>query len=210
MRHNNGMTGERLRYVHEILFAANVAFAGVTLVFSIAYGLSLPFLRMNHAISDLLHIKQTDYVTNYFGTAIATLLLMICVWVLLRLFSRAWITKELLRSVAGIVVLFITPAFWFYANQRNGWEYGWPYRWAPFEIAVVVVCVVLFLAGKWPVRGWIALVLLAGHYIFWFWLFSTAYLASYVGPAGPILGFSSAVIWGLYVTTVRCAAGDEV
>jgi hypothetical protein len=63
----------------------------------------------------------------------------------------------------------------------------------------------LFLYNRWPVPGWCSVLLLVGHFTFWYWLFWANFFswrdapAIYVGPIGPIVGFFSSLAWGLYV-----------
>jgi hypothetical protein len=205
MRQNSGWLDlRRLRYLHEILFSLSIAFLGVSLLFLAAPGLRIPFTHLEVTINLFLHIRQTDLIRGYFEYSISSAILALCIGIILQLSSGTRLTKEILRSVSGVMLLLAPPAFWFCHYQVVGWPFGWPYRWTPVELTVVVVCAVLYLGGKWPFPAWISISLLLGHYAFWYWIPSTnPGLADYSGPIAPILGFCSALAWGVYVARLR-------
>jgi len=207
MTEANMLPANRVRYIHEILLSANLALLGITVIFAFAPNVMAPFLRIDASINRSFGIRQTDFVRGYFAIIISTALLALLIWGLLRLSSRTWLTNVILRSASGIAVLLAIPALWFWANQQHGWPYGWPYRGVPVELALVLLYLVWFLSGKRSIPGWYGLLLLVVHYAFWFWIYGSAYLATYIGPAGTILGFGSMVAWGIYVNETRRAGG---
>jgi hypothetical protein len=193
-----------LRYFHEALFSLSISFLAVSLIFLFAPNLSIPFVHLEVSINRLLHIRQTDLIRGYLEYSISSAILAFCIGMLLRIFSRTRVTKEILRSASGIALLLAPPAFWFCHYQVVGWPFGWPYRWAPVELAVAVFCLTLYLLGKWPNPAWIGILLLAAHYNFWYWIpSSNPARADYAGPIAPILGFCSAMAWGLYVARLQ-------
>jgi hypothetical protein len=189
-----------LRYLHEVLFSLNVAFASMTIMSATSPHVTRIFSRMESSTNLFLGIRQTDYIRGYFAILIPSLILALALWAALRLSRRTRLTREILRSVAGIVALFALPAFWFYAFQSYGWPFGWPYREAPFELSAALVCVWLFLKGKWPARWWLGVLFLVGHYtFFWIRIGGNYAMPNYAGPIAPILSFSSAVAWAFYI-----------
>jgi hypothetical protein len=204
MRQNSGWLDlTRSRHLHEILFSLSIAFLGVSLLFIAVPGTGDPFSRLEVRINLFLHVRQTDFIRGYLACAIPSAILALCIVMMLQLSSGTRLTKELLRSVSGVMLLLGPPVFWFCYYQVVGWPFGWPYRWAPFELTVVVVCVALYLRDKWTFPAWVGVSLLLAHYVFWYWTPSTnPGLANYAGPIAPILGFCSALAWGMYVARV--------
>jgi hypothetical protein len=203
LENNRGSSSRHLRYLHEILFSLNIAFAVTSFVELVRHNLMSPFFQLEFSIQKALSIHQTDLLHGYFALSISSIVLALCLWALLRLSSRTNVTAEILRSFAGILVLLGPPAFWLYINEVHGWPYGFPYRGAPFELIVAVACSLLFLSGKWSISEWWGVLLAASHYAFWFWLSGSIFTANYTGPITPLLGFSSIVVWGLYVGSFR-------
>jgi hypothetical protein len=189
-----------LRRLHEILFSLSIAFLGVSLLFLAPTSLRIHFMHLEVEINMFLHIRQTDLIRGYFEYSIPSALVAFFIWLLLRLSSDTRFTKEVLRSVAGAVLLLAPPIFWFCNYQVVGWPFGWPYRWAPFELALMIMCLSLCLFKKSLIPGWVGVLLLLAHFGFWYWVPSTnPALANYAGPIAPILGFCSALVWGFYV-----------
>lgn len=189
-----------LRYLHEALFSLNVAFASMTLALATSPHETRLFNGMESSINRLLRIRQTDYIRGYFAVLIPSVILALVIWAVLRLSWRTRTTRMILRSVAGVVALFALPAFWFYTFQYYGWPFGWPYRGAPFELSLVLVFVLLLLSRKWPLRWWLVVLFLAGHYTFlWIRIGGNYSMPNYAGPIAPILSYSSAVAWMFYL-----------
>lgn len=194
-----------LRGVHEIMFSINIAFTSVSLLFLAWPTLSRPFINMEVATNRLLQIRQTDLIRGYFEFGIASTILAFCCWLALRLSSTTRLTSEILQSVAGIATILALPVFWFYVSQQGGWSLGWRDATWLVEVAVALLCVLLFLYQRFPVQGWLCVLLVMGHYAFWFWIRENIFLASSAGPIAPIIGFFSTLAWGVYVKSLRTA-----
>jgi hypothetical protein len=193
-----------IRGIHEMLFSASIAFLSVSLAFIASPSLSVPFIHMEVSVNRFLHIRQTDFIRGYLEFLIPSLVLALCIGTLLHLFLRSGLAKEILRSGAGIALLYAPAVFWFCYYQATGWPFGWPYRGAPLELLAALVCAMLFLYGRVSIPGWCGILLLAAHYAFWYWMPSTnPARADYAGPIAPVLGFSSTVAWGIYVARQR-------
>jgi hypothetical protein len=149
-------------------------------------------------------IRQTDLIRGYFEYLVSSLLVALGIDILLRISANSRVTKEILRSVSGLLLVSAPFFFWFYYYEIVGWPFGWPYRLAPFEFVLAVSCFIIYLLGKWPIPGWISILLLAAHYSFWYFIpSSNPARADYAGPIAPILGFCSAWVWGIYVGRSR-------
>jgi hypothetical protein len=196
-----------LRYVHEILFSLTVAFLVVSLIFLVVPRLSIPFVHFEIFLNRLLHIRQTDLIRGYFEYLISSAILALGIGTLLHMFSGTRLTSEILRSVAGVVLLLAPLVFWVCYYQILGWPFGWPYRWAPIELAGAFFCLALYLFGRLPAPRWTGLLLLAAHYSFWYLIPSSdPGRADYAGPIAPVLGFSSTLVWGMYVARLDRAS----
>lgn len=202
----DGQLDQVTYYTHEILFSWYMAFLSVSLVFIFANGLSIPFIHLEYKINNYFGIRNTDLVSGYLTYLISSAVLALCIGISLQLSSRTTSTKWILRSGSGVLLLFSPPVFWFSYYQVVGWPFRWPYRGAPVELAVSGLCVTLYLLKKWPVPGWISVILIAAHYNFWYWTqTSNPEKADYAGPIAPLLGFCGAIAWGVYVTRLRSA-----
>ena len=189
------------RYVLEILLSWNMAFLAVSLVFIFAHGLSIPFIHLEYKINGRLGIRNTDFVRGYLTYLISSAMLALCIGIFLHLSSGTRLTKWILRSGAGLILLLSPPIFWLCYYQVGGWPFGWPYHWAPVELAVALFCMTRYLLGEWSAPWWINMLLLAAHYNFWYWTqASNPEKADYAGPIAPILGFCSAVAWVVYAS----------
>ena len=201
---NRQLSLKILRRIYEGFFSLSIGFLLVSIIFLLAPGLSIPFAHLEVSIKDLLHLKQTDLIRGYFEYAISTILLALCIGVLLLISSRTRITNLILRSASGIVLLLAPPIFWVCYYQTLGWPFGWPYRWAPVELVIAICCMILYMLGKWPIPGWVGILLLGIHYSFWYWIpSSNPNRADYAGPIAPILVFCSAWVWAVYAARLR-------
>jgi hypothetical protein len=198
------LISRNIKRLWEVLFSLHLAFWGMSMGFVTSDAAVSRLSRMDARINQLLHIRQTDFVRGYFAIWIPSVVVAFLIWVVLRTFSRTRVTQEVLRSLAGVLTIFAPPAYWVSFYERTFWTVGWPYRGAPFEMGAALVATLLFLSGKWKVPSWAGLVLLAGHYAYWYFAMERVLFATnYASPAGPILGFCSALAWGLYVSRLR-------
>jgi hypothetical protein len=189
-----------LLVLHEALFSLSTAFLAISIMFLLKHDLSYPFVRLEVSINHLLGISQTDYIRGYFEYLLPSVIVAVLLGILLHIFSSRRLGKEILRSVAGGLLVLAPLIFWFCYYQVVGWAFGWPYRGAPLELVVAIVFMTLVLLRKWRIRWWLSAILFAAHYNFWYWRNSSdPDLASYAGPLGPILGCCSALAWGFYV-----------
>lgn len=193
-----------IRHLWEALFSLHLGFAAMTMVFIANPALDPPFSRMETRINVFLHIRQTDYVRGYFSIWVPSVLVSLLIWVVLRTFARTRFIQGFLRSLAGIVTIFTPMAFWVFLYEHTSRPVGCPWEEAAFEMAAALIFTLLFLLGKWQVPAWASLLLLAAHYVFWYFTPSSdPAQAGYGGPSGPILGFCAAAAWGLYVSRLR-------
>jgi hypothetical protein len=106
--------------------------------------------------------------------------------------------------VAGFITILSPPTFSIFVYEHMSWSLIYLNKAAPLEIVASLVCMILFLSGKWKVWSWVTFFLLAAHYTFWYFAGQSNPEASgYIGPPGPIVGFCSAVTWFLYASGVK-------
>jgi len=193
------------KILYQVLLPLHMGFVATSLVFLVNPGWSIPFIRAEVTINHMLGIPQTDYIRGYFELIIPSILCAFCIWLLLFFLFKVLVSDKVVRTIAGFMILFAPPLFWFFVYQKVGWPFGWPYRGAPVEIAATGVCVVLLLNEQLVIPRWAIGTLLATHFVFWYCLPSGTLhmpdwdIPNYAGPIGSLLGFSSAIAWVLYV-----------
>jgi hypothetical protein len=151
-----------------------------------------------------VRVPKDSYTGGYFAFFLPALALALCIWTLLRIFSRTRLTAKILRPFAGIAALAGLPVYWLCAMYFSSHQYGWnPLTAIQFyELVVVLICVSSYLLWNWTVPLWGSLIMILLHYGFWFRQFGTDYLLTGYGGSitlTPIVGLSSALAWILYV-----------
>ena len=199
-----------LHFLHVALISMYTAFLAVSIIFLVAPNLSIPFVRLEININHFLGIRQTDLIRGYFEYLISSMILASCIGIVLHISSGTRLGKEILRSFAGGLLVLAPAIFWFFYYQVVGRAFGWPYRGAPLELSAAMVILALVLIRTWRIRWWLSSLLFAAHYNFWYWRpTSDPGLASYAGPWGPILGFCSALVWGIYIARLEYQPADR-
>lgn len=217
-RNQSSIAPALVQYIHEATFSLNLALTLMAFFFLFnPRPLTSRLFRMDVAINRSLHILNTadipkDYFTlGYFAFFLPAMGLALCLWALLRLFSRASLTEDILKAFGGIAAFAALPIYWLFAEYSASHRYGWnPLRAIQFyELVVVLICVSLYLRRNWPVPWWGNILIALLHYGFWSWQFGTYYIL--VGNGGPIIflpliGVVSALAWVLYIRHSRMAA----
>lgn len=203
---------DRSLRLYEALLSIDIAFVITSIAFR-SWTLFRPFAHFEVMVNQTLGLRQLDFIRGYIAIATASLLLSGLFWTGLWASSDSNLTKRFLLSLSGFVVLFAPAIFWICVYEQDGWPVGWPYRGAPFEIIAAFVCCVVFLSDRFDVPNWPIVLLIVGHYAYWYWAPSTnPAMPSYAGPVAPILGSCSAFAWTLYVNSfrrqARCRAVD--
>jgi hypothetical protein len=199
VRNELGVRRIYLLHAHEALFALNTACAIVSFAFATSWEVYAPFARLEVRINHLLHIRQTDFIRGHFTFWIPALGLALCFWLVLRVASRAQLTRYLVRSVGGVAAFLLLPAVWICADPQRGRSLLSFYE-VPPELAVVIVVFLLVLYRKWSISIWVGVAGAATHYIFWYWQVNGLRAPNwerpgYFGPLGPLVGSCSAIIW---------------
>ncbi len=195
------------RHLHEILLSLNIAFAIVALVFLYSHTLTSALFRMDNAIQRFLHIQQTDLHFGNWAFFLTGTVLAFCIWMPLHFSSHSRLTREILRSAGGMAAISAVPFYWLCAMYSGNRRYGWnPFHSIQlYEVVLALVCVFLYLGGRWRVPWWGNLIMIFLHYGFWFRQFGTDYvLKVYGGPITltPIIGLCTTLAWTLYVRRV--------
>jgi hypothetical protein len=220
MESNRTLNSPAFQFIYEDMLSLNL---GLTLVaflflFNPRPVTSLLF-RMDVAISRYLHILNTaevpkDYFTSgYFAFFLPALGLALCFWILLRLFSRQQISREIPNTLGGIVALAASPIYWLLASYVAGLRYGWnPFRAIQvYELIAILIC--LSISLRWQRTPlWISILVVLLHYAFWFQQFGTYHVLR--GNAGPIVllpivGLASALAWISYSAQFSPASGPN-
>ena len=197
------------RLLLEVFFSINIGYAGTSTVFCAIPSASIPFAHLEVYLNQILHIRQTDYVRGYFEVWVPSLTLALCIWTVFRLSRHLSFTQEVLRSAAGVGILLCPSAIWVCMYERNGWSLQWPYKMVFVELTLALICLWMFLKAPWAAALWVGISAFLAHSLFWFWFTSDGFhglewgIPGYSGPAGLILGFCSALVWGLYIHELR-------
>jgi len=199
MRDSRGVTCSRIRSVWEALFSLHTGLAGTAIAFT-AFGMDPCLFRMETSIKVLLHLRQTDLVEGYIASWIPAGFLALVVWLVLRATRRLCACQRFLRSTSGIVTLIVPLVAMAVSYLAAPQPMGWLYVVAPLEMAAVLAIVLRILSGKWRIPTLATLLLLALHYIFWYFALGAGpFRLVYVGPAGQVLGFVSSAAWSLFL-----------
>lgn len=190
-----------IRYLCEALFCLHLAFAGMSMMLMTTTVAHAQLGRMERAINDLLHIRNTDFIRGYFGIWIPSVCVAALLWILLRALVHKPFAQRVLPSAMGIIILFTPATFKLFRFQLDSWPVDW-LLWA--GLAITAICAVLLISGRWNWPLWAAWPLLFAHYTFWYFTPGSVYgVPSYAGPTGPILGLCAALAWSLYFDQLR-------
>lgn len=194
------------RYLHEFLFALNIALAFRLSSARTSFSSSESSLKWQ--INAALHLDAHSNVGGYTAFFALALVLALGIFALLRLCSHTFLAKEFLRSVAGIVSLVTLPASWLYVTHLSPVPPALPNpprAWLFVELAAAVTCSVLYLLSRWPFPRWSSVLLLALHLGFWTWLSlgGPYFWRAPVELIFPLVSFCACLAWGLYVARQR-------
>jgi hypothetical protein len=147
-------------------------------------------------------------------------LLAALIFIFLRLLARLSLTRAFLRTLAGGISLAGFPLFalwcpmcFFYYHEPHIEAHSF---WLFLELAIILICTVLYYLRRWPIPAWVSIFLLSLHFSIWGWVtgcylnpFSEVHYYSFGGLAFwfdsmfcfgfPVLGFLSSLTWGMYV-----------
>lgn len=199
----------KMRQPWEVLFSLFLAVMIVGTVAATNFTILAALSRVEARVKIFLHLRQTDYVRGYIALWLPSTLLAFLIWIVLHVSARCRFTKRFLGSAAGVITIVGPFAFWVVNLHEFSWPIGWIYCAAPFETIVALVCALRFLAGKWGAGERATFLLVAAHYIFWYYArFSPN--ANPCDPYGPgafitPLGICAALTWGAYVISLRTA-----
>jgi hypothetical protein len=184
MNENQSSASAGIQHVHAAVFSLNAAFVTIALLLLYApYPIISSLNRLEFSVNRLLHVRQTDLILGYWEFFLPGIALAICIWVFLRLSLHTQFTKEILRSVAGILALGAPAAYWLCATYAANRRYGWnPFHAIQlYELILILTLAVLYMRGKWPAPSWVSAVILLTHYSFWSWQFGPQLLMAFEG-----------------------------
>src|SRR5207245_11586409 len=133
------------------------------IVSSIALGLRRPYV-----------IPKDEFTCGYLAFLFLSFAIALCLWTLLRI-PRLRVKSAVLKEWAGILAVAALPSYWLLASFIGRHRYGWnPLRAAQtYEVAAVVICVLLSLHFVSRIFTRCIFVVILLHYAFWFWQFGT-------------------------------------
>lgn len=203
-----------LRNVYEFFLSLNLALAFV--LRESILGASFLELRLKHSINGYLHLHPHDNVGGYGALFTLALGLALCIFAVVKFSSRAPLAGALLRPIGGVLSVSALPVCALLVRNFDmgaallGPAWGWMWFFVSLlELCAAVVCVFLYLRGKWFFNSWQSVALLSVHWLFWggqlfgpyFWRAPTELMIVAVG-------LSSCLLWGLCVS--RQASEERV
>ena len=193
---------------NEAFFSLNLAFVSVSLIFLVAPRIYRPFVDIEVWITrNFLRLPSTDLARGYFAHWIAGAVLALLFWIVLRLLSRTRIASELSMS-SGVVAFCSAPVFWFFLGTMYGWYFDVRFWVGLLELPVVLTFALLVIKGRLRLAWYSSVLLIVAHCLLWFWITGNMTVASYIGPAGPILSFCSATAWWFHIKTAMPVHGE--
>ena len=193
----------QLQLLHEFLFSVNIGLiARLAMAYANYYqteaALKLWFNRH-------LHLHPHSDVGGNAAFLLLALGITLGVFVVLRVFSRTFLSRAFLLYTAGIVSAVALPFSWLYGAYLHEPLPGLPdppHALLMLELVAVTICAILYLLAKWPLPKWGSVLLLILHYGFWGWLLLGGpyfWLGSFK-LIFPLAGLCSSVTWGFYVS----------
>lgn len=198
-------TTRALRSIHKILFSINV---GIWIMAAVLlYGSRLllgTLIQLETTVHHLFHMRQSDFIEMHIALFFPALVLAGLVWRGLRSLSKS-IAFEMLRSVAGVLALAMTPIWWLAERYAVDRQYGWnPFQALQlYEMVIIIIWVFLFSLGKWPRAFWVNLCIFLAHSSFWIWECGPCRLYISNWQIAPFVGFCSGLAWILYLEKFR-------
>jgi len=207
---NDAASTRLARRAHELTFSLNLAWI-------VVWG-----PRITHKILVHRPLVRTLEPPTILDQTEWSLFLAAIIFVAVLLLDRFSLVRLSLRTLAGICALagfpFLalhTPSYFF---QTLAYEdrFAIGRGWAFCEVAIVLICALLYYVRRWPVPNAVGVLLLILHFGFWSWLTGThrnpilearAYGSLTLGFwfsavffwGFPVLGFLASLVWGLYV-----------
>ena len=203
---NHGPAPTIVSYLHEILFSFAIALVCLTALLCSSIYWSARYTYWVTQVNGLFHRHWRDQLGDHLTFSLCALALAIVCVLMLRLFSRASLMVWILRTAAGALTMAAPAAcFWFVKQTLRGEYLTWHnLDFLIYEECIAIICVVLYVNGRWPISVWTSIVLLTLHGLVWY----RAYLFTIAGwiphfLAVPISGYLSTLMGGYYLNTVR-------
>jgi hypothetical protein len=203
---SQGLVGAAVRYFHEILFVSAIALAFITALLCSSIYWSARYTYWMAHMNGLFHRHWRDQLGDGLTFGLCALAVVIVFILTLRLFSRASFMAWTLRTAAGVLTIAAPAAcFWFVKQYlRSGYATNHNLDFMVYEECIAIICVILFVKGRWPISVWTSVVLVTLHGLLWF----RAYLFTIAGwsphfLAVPVSAYLSTLMWGYYFNTMR-------
>jgi hypothetical protein len=185
--------GDYLRWLNASLFSLNLALLVIPVV---SVRMKYPVLMIGQRIFSFVSshwpfpIPWVVRIAEPNGLGFAALVLCSAglFFVIFLMTARLQLVANFLRLVPGIVAVAGLPVV---IKLLQGIPFA-----LYVEVVAAAVCVLLYLYGRWRLPSLVSILMLGLHFAFWFW--GTARVIWY-WPVYPLIGFCSAVVWGIYV-----------
>jgi hypothetical protein len=215
MARTDGAATSYLWWSHELLFSINLALLIMVLHEGSMGGHSWSW-RLLHFYDSYRH-PDVDFRYAFDRESQAYAMAFLLQWLLaaatflsLRLLARFSLTKVVLRTFAGLVALAAYPLMCLCFGDGR-------ILFLEVELAIAIVCLVLFAYQKWPVSAPLNAFLLVLHFAIWTWFpgfpeFACCFLfwpartwvhGNELRLVYPLLGFCSTLLWAAYFRQSR-------
>jgi hypothetical protein len=206
---SRGNVPQPAKYVHwllDLMFSVYCALLIVTeeniKESSILHGkLAHPLLFLYRLLADLLHWRHFSFHSYRDMAALLWcwwFVLAAIIFVCMRLFGRSALMRRFLRYATGLVTVAGFPLIWLNLGNMTGRSLV-AARWLGLEVAVIVVCVFIYLDRKWSMSAALGILVLVLHFGFWGWVTwgdrTIGYPSVHLVP-----GACVSLIWSFYVS----------
>jgi len=181
-----------IRVIYEALFSVNIALPVI-----LEKSNTSPFwllVRLKYSINSYLHLHPHRDFGGYVAFFALAAALAIIILLVLRLFSKTLAVWVILKWTGGILALAVAPASWFRILHLGRSPLDFGPTWPASEVGVAIVCVLLYMLGKWPLRGWTNVLLLIVHCGVWCLVFVQSFRTP-VATIFPIVSFCCCLAW---------------
>lgn len=189
---------------NEIAFALNLGLFITAVFYSIPTRLPERVLDLfSFLILSVDGLLSTSQSANwYIGFFVPVVILAACIWLFVRFIRHTQAGGALLSSFAGIAALAVAPTWWLLASALGGHWWWWTIfsKIQFYEVVAALLCIFLYLAGRWSPSLRVSAILVSMHWCFWLWQFRSLFRDLFADRGGaialtPIVGLIASFVW---------------
>jgi hypothetical protein len=203
MPNHTGLSRSLTKSLWEMLFALNLGWAAVYVVFALSFAVYAFFSRLETRIKIFLHMRQSDLVIGHLAVGIPIVLATLITWGILRGTRHSHFMSALVRGAAGITLISIPLVDVACSYSASYWPGVSRLSALLLEMLVAIAVIWQFQAGKWKPPAVLGFLLLAAHFAFWWFVPDLGPSFGYSRVTELILGLCGAVAWCRYVIAWR-------